>query len=94
MPRSPKVVIDVERRIMVIGGELHSDEEALLISDGSRQMDLWGINLHPEAYGTAEFIEYDSMINMRPGHGDRSRSVDDDATRARIAEVIDGMVVA
>jgi len=41
-----KAVVDVERRVMAIGGELHSDEEAALIEDGSVQKDLWGINLY------------------------------------------------
>jgi len=43
-----KVVVDVERELMVVGGELHSDGEALLIEDGSKQENLWGINLYPE----------------------------------------------
>lgn len=42
-----KAVVDVERRIMALGGELHSDEEALLIDHGSLQRDVWGINLYP-----------------------------------------------
>lgn len=87
-----KAVVDVQRTVMAIGGDLHADEEALLIGDGSRQADVWGINLYPGDYGTSEFIEYDSMINVRPGQGNRSRSVDDDTIRDAIARVVDRLV--
>ena len=69
-----KAVVDVERGIMALGGELHSDEEALLLDDGSSQRDLWGINLYPSAE-EADWIEYDSMINVRPSQGNRTRAV-------------------
>lgn len=70
-----KAVVDVARRIMAIGGELHSDEETLLLDEGSRQADLWGINLYPNESGD-NWIEFDSMINVRPSQGNRSRGVD------------------
>ena len=60
-----KAVVDVERGVMTVGGELHADEEALLLDKGSRQQDLWGINLYPDKSGE-EFIEFDSVINLRP----------------------------
>jgi len=87
-----KAVVDIARGIMAVGGELHSDEEALLLSDGSRQGDLWGVNLYPDRHGALDFIEFDSMINLRPRQGNRSRSVDDPGTRASIAEIVDRLV--
>ena len=60
-----KAVVDVEHQVMAVGGELHSDEEAFLIERGSRQQDLWGINLYPSKKGE-EMIEFDSIINLRP----------------------------
>jgi hypothetical protein len=86
-----KAVVDVERSIMAIGGELHSDEEALLLEEGSRQRDLWGINLYPEVKGE-DWLEFDSMINLRPSQGNRSRGIDDPAVRQRIASVVEGLV--
>lgn len=86
-----KAVVDVSRGIMAVSAELHSDEEALLIADGSRQTDLWGINLHPAETG-ADWIEFDSMINVRPSQGNRSRSVDDEATRKAIRGVVSALV--
>ena len=86
-----KAVVDISRGVMALSGELHSDEEALLIEDGSHQADLWGINLYPDESGP-DWIEFDSMINVRPSQGNRSRSVEDEGTRAAIRRVVDNLV--
>jgi len=82
-----KAVVDVSRGIMAVGGELHADEEALLLEHGSAQKDLWGINLYPEISGP-DRVEFDSMINIRPAQGNRSRSVDDPALREQILDIV------
>jgi hypothetical protein len=86
-------VVDVDRAIMAFGGDLHADEEALLLDQGSEPAVLWGINLYTGEYGTSDWIEFDSMINVRPRHGNASRSVEDHQVRDRIREVVDRMVV-
>lgn len=88
-----KAVVDVRRGIMAVGGDLHSDEEALLLDDGSRQADLWGINLYP-AEPDAEWIEYDSMINVRPSLGNRSRGVEDEELRETIRRIVSSLVAS
>ncbi len=87
-----KAVVDVERGIMAVSAELHSDEEATLLDDGSHQADLWGINLYPADYGAEAWIEFDSMINVRPSQGNRSRSLDDPVLRQRIVVVVTASV--
>jgi hypothetical protein len=87
-----KAVVDVDRGIMAIAGELHADEEALLLDDGSAQASLWGINLYPAEHGTPGWIEFDSMINVRPRQGNRTRSVDDPDIRDRIAAIVERLV--
>jgi len=82
-----KVVVDVDRELIAIDAELHSDLEALLLENGSKQASLWGINLYPEMSGK-EFIEFDSMINMRPSAGNRSRGVESKETREKITAVV------
>lgn len=82
-----KAVVDVEQGIMAIGGELHSDEEAVLLEQGSLQKHLWGINLYPER-PHSEWIEFDSMINVRPSGGNRSRYVE----RAEIRDMVTTIV--
>jgi hypothetical protein len=89
-----KAVVDVERAIMAIDAELHSDQEAALLDDGSAQVNLWGINLYPADYGAEGWIEFDSMINVRPSRGNRSREVEDAVTRQRIVEIVDQLVHA
>lgn len=87
-----KAVVDVERGIMAVGGEMHADEEVLLLEDGSPQAGLWGINLYPAEFGTARFVEFDSVVNIRPRQGNRTRSVDDMGARATITEIVDRLV--
>lgn len=86
-----KAVVDVRRGVMAIGGELHADEEAVLLEAGARQVDLWGINLYPDG-AEPELVEFDSMINVRPSQGNRSRGVDDAAMRGRIGEIVGRLV--
>ena len=82
-----KAVVDIDRQLMAVDAELHSDLEALLLEDGSKQESLWGINLYPEM-PQDEFIEFDSLINMRPSHGNNSRSVDNAEIRKKIIDVV------
>ena len=88
-----KAVVDIERGVMAVGEGMHADEEAGLLDIGSRQADLWGINLYPADYGTPDWIEFDSMINLRPGQGNRTRSVDDPAVQERITDLVSRLVV-
>lgn len=83
-----KAVVDIEQEIMVVDAPLHSDQEELLLEAGSLQNNLWGINLHPQAFGTPAFIEFDSMINLRPGEGNKSRGVDDPIIQDKIRTII------
>ncbi|MFH0779846.1 MAG: DUF5674 family protein [Parcubacteria group bacterium] len=86
-----KAVVDIERKIMAIGGEMHADEEALLLENGSRQSDLWGINIYPGNL-TDQWIEFDSMINIRPNQKNRSRGVEDAETRKNIVDIVNSLV--
>jgi len=86
-----KAVVDVERGIMAVGGELHADEEAVLLDQGSAQRHLWGINLYPEK-PPDEWIEFDSMINVRPSQGNRSRDVESREIREAIMSVVNRLV--
>jgi hypothetical protein len=84
-----KAVVDIERSLIVVDAELHSDQESFLLDQGSRQKDLWGINLYPEfPIDDENFVEFDSMINLRPLENNRSRSVEDPVIRDRILRVV------
>jgi hypothetical protein len=86
-----KAVVDVERKVMAVDGELHADEEAFLLENGSRQESLWGINIYPELEGL-DRVEFDSIINIRPSRGNLSRGVDDRMIREKIVQIVDGLV--
>ena len=86
-----KAVVDLARDIMVLDAEMHADQEATLLSGGSQQQDLWGINLYPDL-PESDWIEFDSMINLRPSFGNRSRGVDDAETRERIVSLVTRLV--
>lgn len=85
-----KAVVDIRRSIMAIGGELHADEERRLIEEGSQHEDLWGINLYPDENGE-DWIEFDSMINIRPAQRNRSRSVEDETIRKEIIRIVSSL---
>ena len=89
-----KAVVDVKREIMVVDAELHADEESELLQSGSEQADVWGINLYPEFFGTDDFIEFDSVINIRPVQGNRSRDIGDQRLRDEIARIAGDLVKA
>ena len=82
-----KGVVDVEKEIVAIDAELHADLETLLLENGSRQEQLWGINLYPDE-NREDFIEFDSLINIRPRQNNRGRGVNDPAIREKIREII------
>ena len=86
-----KAVVDIEKGTMAVDASLHADEETLLLEDGSKQKDLWGINLYPEIKGE-DFVEFDSMINLRPAQGNRSRGVDNVEIQKKILEVVNKLV--
>ncbi len=86
-----KAVVDIERNVMAIGGELHADEEQILLEQGSKQEHLWGINLYPDTM-TADWLEFDSMINLRPSQANRSRGVENPDLQARIRSVVSSLV--
>jgi len=82
-----KAVVDVEKEIIALDAELHADLEAFLLEGDSLQSNLWGVNFYPDIQGD-DFLEFDSMINMKPSQGNMSRGVDDEKIQTRIREVV------
>jgi len=86
-----KAVVDINKETMAVDGELHSDEEALLLQNDSKQKNLWGINIYPEIKGN-DWIEFDSMINLRPSLNNLSRGVDNPNIRKKIIKIVNKLV--
>jgi len=86
-----KAVVDIKKGIMVIDGDLHSDEEVLLLENGSKQENLLGINIYPENKNE-DLIEFDSMINLRPWQENRSRGINDPEIRKKVTEIVNQLI--
>lgn len=87
-----KAVVDVEQEIMAIGGELHADEEVLLSEEeNSQRKDTWGINIYPNK-SENEWIEFDSMVNLKPNFGNRSRDVENPETRKSVLRIVKKLI--
>ena len=86
-----KAVVDIEQGIMAVGGELHADAEAVLLEQGSKQSSLWGINIYPAKTGE-EFIEYKSLINIRPRQGSTDIEIHDHTLQEKIKKVIENLI--
>ena len=86
-----KAVVDVGKEIMAVNGELHSDEQELLIEKGSKQKDLWGINIYPEIKDE-NWIEFDSMVNLKPYFNNRTRGVESSEIKEKIIKIVNKLV--
>ncbi len=78
-----KIVVDIRRRSLSGGGEMHADCESVLLEDGSEQDDLWGANWYP----TEQRIEYESLINIRPRLGNRNILIQDESLRKQVESI-------
>jgi hypothetical protein len=86
-----KAVVDTEKEIMAVDVDMHVDAEAELLEHDSEQENLWGINIHPEE-PKEKRIEFDSMINIRPSQGNRSRSVENPVLQQKIIAIVNRLV--
>lgn len=87
-----KADVDVVKKIVIVDMEMHADGEAELLQNGAKQEDLWGINLYPAKFGTPDFIEFDSMINLKPRQNNMTRGVEDLKIQEQIRNIISGVV--
>ncbi len=87
-----KAVVDIKDKSVAIDAEMHVDLEQFLLERGSAQEDLWGINLYPGKFKTDDFVEFDSMINIRPRQNNRSRTVEDEKIKQQIIDIIAGVI--
>jgi hypothetical protein len=86
-----KAVVDLEQGIMAIGAGMHADEEAYLLDRGSKQENLWGINIYPDLK-MPDMVEFDSMINIRPKQKNKSRNIEDEGVRKKIVTVVTALI--
>ena len=86
-----KCVADVKNGKLAIDAEFHADLERLLLENGSDGKDLWGFNVYPDEMGD-DFIEFDSLINIRAWQGNPSRDVLDPGVRKAIRKIVENHI--
>ena len=87
-----KAVVDVGKGIMAVGGEMHADEEVVLMEqENSKRENIWGINLYPKKE-REELIEFDSVINIKPLNNNRSRDVENPEIKKEIKKIVNKLV--
>jgi len=88
-----KAAVDINQKVMAVGGEMHADEETVLMEkESSKREDIWGINIYPEKDGQ-ELIEFDSMVNIKPFYNNRSRNIENPEVRERIRVIINKLII-
>ena len=87
-----KCVADIRLGLLALDADLHADLEQMLLKNGSSQEDLWGFNLWVEEQGD-DFIEFDSLINIRSWQGNPSRDVRDPEIRVAIQKIVEQFIV-
>jgi hypothetical protein len=80
-----KYVVDVENKVLTIGGLRHFDGEQLLLEEGSDQHNLWGGGYDLES----EMVDYDSIINIRPKDDNPSKEVLSKDIREKIDKILE-----
>jgi hypothetical protein len=78
-----KAVADIEKEIISIGCELHADCAEELVKDGSNYKDLWGFNIYPD-----RFLDFISLINIRPADNNRSMEIQNQEIREKIESIV------
>lgn len=88
-----KAVVDIQKEIMVVDAALHAEAEWILLVNGSQQESVWGINIYPEKYENEDWIEFNSLINVRPSQGNKSIRVEDCKIREKIIAIVNKLVI-
>lgn len=84
-----KIVVDIERGVIAIGGKLHADAEKILIRTGSPQRNLWGGGLDLNS----KKIDTQAIINLRPRQGNDSMEILDPEIRKKFIEIAEHFLI-
>jgi len=87
-----KAVVDIEKEVMVVDADLHADQEEYLLEEGSEQKNLWGINLYPYNFLEEDWIEFDSMTNVRPSMNNKTRGIENEEVRKKVIKIVNKLV--
>jgi len=86
-----KGVVDVNRNVVALGGQWHTDANTVLLGDGSKQEDVWGLKIYPREKGDA-VLEYISHINIRPTQNNTSMEIESDELRSLMKKIVSELI--
>lgn len=79
-----KLAVDIERGILSGGGVFHADCEAVLLKDGSQQINIWGADWIP----ATQEIQFEALINIRPSQNNPSMEILDEKIRDKVRDIV------
>ena len=82
-----KGTVDVELRRVALGGDYHIESSEILTSSGSKFEDVWGFNIRFEENKDG-VLEFDSMVNIKPNFGNRSRGINNQEVIKKATHII------
>ena len=82
-----KGAVDIEGGRVALGGDYHIEDSELLTSTGSKFEDIWGFNIRFEE-NLDGVLEFDSMVNIKPNFGNRSRNIGNEEIIKKATEII------
>lgn len=82
-----KGCVDIEQSRVALGGDYHIESSELLTKSGSKFEDVWGFNIRFEENPDG-VLEFDSMVNLKPNFGNRSRGINNQEVSNKAREVI------
>lgn len=83
--------VDIEKKRVAIGGEYHIESCELLVQGGSEHKNVWGFNIRFDDDGP--HIEFDSMLNLKPALGNRTRTITDEAVIQKAEKIIRSWII-
>lgn len=87
-----KIVVDIEQETIALDTELHADLEQELLEKGSKQENLWGANIYFDK-PQDEFIEYTSLINIRPAQNNKNMEVLNSKVKEKMKKIINKLII-
>lgn len=86
-----KAVVDIQLKVIAVGGLMHADWEQFLLDRGSKQEKLWGFNIFPDKASKYR-LQYNSLINIRPRDGNLKPDIQNEDLKNKIKNIVDAII--
>lgn len=86
-----KMAVDIQKKIIALGAEWHSECQEALINRGSQTKDIWGVNLVLKKPSN-ERLEFIALINVKPSSGHYDMEITDEKIKKEIRRITDRLI--